>query len=494
MAKTNKKESMSEVTLDLSYLKRDIDQHRRSTKIKSKSKTPARSRSRSRSRSKTKSNADQSMKKGLKGQYMDIVNNPSKYPHAAKWIAAKKASGVKYICYLGSTGYADAAKGYIRSLVEIGLYVWVEPIRYCDQKSLDLLTLDDQVLAVCLHNKHIKYDHVIIHAIPNEWPPIIERERKYNPYVKIYGLTVWETDRVDSTWIKIIDSYQLNGLIVPSQWNRETFITTAQNLRVHSFPPVLVCHHAIIESSERNTSLSSKSVAQSKPLNRQTLYGPNAKLTLLCIGTWTCRKGIDESIHAYLTAFKGYQDVVMYLKTSDGPYTPENDQKLINRLNHIYHHYDQSTRPKIILDTQLRSDQYIDQLIQHSDVYLSLCNSEGVGLGACQSALKGKIIVMTGYGGQKEYIKEGNWIQYQMGTVKTPPNFAEWIHPPQQWAYPSIEHAVKVLRDIYQHPENYLNKAQQNRQFILDQFNYQSRGTCLKDLLQLPDSISRSKV
>ena len=84
-------------------------------------------------------------------------------------------------------------------------------------------------------------------------------------------------------------------------------------------------------------------------------------MALLCIGTWTCRKGIEETIRAYLTAFKGINDVVLYIKTSDGAYTPANNTKLRLRLKNIYKQYDNP--PKIILDTNLRSDEYIDDLV-----------------------------------------------------------------------------------------------------------------------------------
>ena len=174
------------------------------------------------------------------------------------------------------------------------------------------------------------------------------------------------------------------------------------------------------------------------------------------------------------------------MKTSDGPYTPENDEKLRQRLHGITDSF--SHPAPIILDTKLRSDDYIDDLTSHCDVYVSLCNSEGVGLGACQAALKGKIIVMTGYGGQTEYIKEAQWIKYQMGTVRVPATFVEWIRPPQQWAYPDLEHAVKVLKEIDYNTTKYQHKALLNRSFILNQFSYRNQGDLLKKIIKVGEA------
>lgn len=286
------------------------------------------------------------------------------------------------MCYVGSTGYADAAKGYIRSLVESGCYVYLEPVRYCDAQDGQQLTPDDNLLAVCLHNDHLQYQQVIIHSTPTDWPRRIVAERERNPKVQIYGLTVWETDRVDPHWMDIIDQSHLAGLIVPSQWNAQTFHDTAENLDLKHFPPISVCHHIITDRPrEHSLEQTPQNVIPHIITDRETLYGPNRKLVILCIGTWTHRKGIEETVKAYLSAFTDTDSVVLYLKTSDGHYSPENDEKLRQRLRTITATIDHPA--EIILDTQLRSDDYIDDLVIHCDVYLSLCNSEGVGLGAC---------------------------------------------------------------------------------------------------------------
>ena len=96
------------------------------------------------------------MQKALNDKFNQIVLKPQKYPVESQWIAPPESRGVKYISFLGSTGYADAAKNYIRSLVELGIYVYFEPIRCFGGKSGDLLSEDDLVLAICLGNKHIK--------------------------------------------------------------------------------------------------------------------------------------------------------------------------------------------------------------------------------------------------------------------------------------------------------------------------------------------------
>lgn len=406
-----------------------------------------------------------------------IRNSPHKYPKEAQWIApeGRKCGGVKYVSYIGSTGYADAAKGYLRSLVEAGVYVLFEVAECCHGKDNTLFTDDDLVLATSLCNKHINYDSVIIHTLPTHWVRIAERERSHNPNVKIYGLTVWETDRVYPKWMEMISQARLTGLIVPSEWNRDIFIKSTKLCRAPYFPPVHVCHHAI---TDRIFAPSSKS---NDSYTREDLFGPSVRLALLCIGTWTPRKGVAETVKAYLKAFDGHRDVVLYLKTSLGKYSKQNSQILHQRLNDLVKTCNKP--PKILIDTELRSDEYINCLTKHCDAYMSLCNSEGVGLGACYAALHGKIIVMTGYGGQVEYIPHVNWIQYNLDDVNVPSNFVEWIKPPQKWAFPNLTHAVEYLKYTYNNRDACLQEAKLNRQAILTNFSYNKIGQQFVNIL-----------
>ena len=45
---------------------------------------------------------------------------------------------------------------------------------------------------------------------------------------------------------------------------------------------------------------------------------------------------------------------------------------------------------------------------------------------------------MTGYGGQTEYIQKACWIDFKLDIVQVPADFAEWVRPPQRWAYPNL--------------------------------------------------------
>jgi glycosyltransferase involved in cell wall biosynthesis len=418
------------------------------------------------------------MQIALNTKFNEIASHPDRFIKESKWIAPKDSSvtGYKYMCYMGASGYSDAAKNYIRSLVEQGVYVALESIHYHNEKTAPLLTDDDNVLAVCLNNNHIQYHTVIMHSTPTEWRRIVPKERAKNPNVKIYGLTVWETDRVFGPWMQVIDNVQLDGLIVPSEWNRQIFELTAQKEGIASFPPISACHHMLTDAP-----------ASAVPISRESLYGSGIRLAFLCIGTWGPRKGIMEAINAYLTAFAGRTDVSLYVKTSLGRFNDPNNEKIRQSIVKVVNQ--QRNPPKIIIDVTLRTDDYINDLMTHCDAFLSLCNSEGVGLGACCSALKGKIVVMTGYGGQSEYIQKGEWIDYKLGHVDVPNDFVEWIRPPQKWAYPSQDDAIAKLKAIDAGLDAHKQASLANRQFILDRFSPNVIGQRLLSIVNQPKRV-----
>ena len=419
------------------------------------------------------------MELALNYRFHEISNNPDRY-RESKWMAPrnKHVKGIRYYSFVGSNGYAIAGKGYIMSLVKAGIYVHLKPIKFFLETDSATLSEDDSVLAVCMNNDSITYDTVIIHSVPSFWNKIVSMERMENPNVKIYGLTVWETDRVHPPWLDLIVQNSVNGLLVPSDWNRQIFQKSVQDNRVKGFPPVYVCHHAITDPP---------SLKNGSRHSREQLYG-RAKIAFLCIGSWTARKGIDETIEAYVKAFNKQTDVVLYLKTFFNVYSDENSQKLRKQLDDVLGKY--SNPPRVVLNTQLISDDHINDLIVNCDVFLSLCNSEGVGLGACQSALNGKIIVMTGYGGQREYINHGYWIDFKMGVVNVPPGFASWIQSPQQWAYPDMEHAVSTLRHVYTNFESCAALSQKNRAHMLERFNHDEVA---RELQQALNGTQRSR-
>ena len=61
--------------------------------------------------------------------------------------------------------------------------------------------------------------------------------------------------------------------------------------------------------------------------------------------------------------------------------------------------------PNVEVINGLVSDEEMDNIHRRCDCYVSFSHSEGVGMGAVEAALHDKPVIITDYGGAKEYIK-----------------------------------------------------------------------------------------
>ena len=101
-------------------------------------------------------------------------------------------------------------------------------------------------------------------------------------------------------------------------------------------------------------------------------------------------------------------------------------------------------------------------LHEMGDCYISLARTEGWGLGAFEAARLGKPVVMTGYGGQLDYLSPDlSWmVDYEMVSVYEPGRPAN-LKPGVLWAAPSVSHAATQLREVYDNQLAATAQAQQ---------------------------------
>ena len=80
---------------------------------------------------------------------------------------------------------------------------------------------------------------------------------------------------------------------------------------------------------------------------------------------------------------------------------------------------------------------------------MSLCRAEGWGLGAFDAAAHGNPVVMTGFGGQLDYLGDSPYlVGFELVSVDDPSGFPSYA-PEQRWADPDIEHGAELLREVF---------------------------------------------
>ena len=126
-------------------------------------------------------------------------------------------AGLKYISWADNTGYAVAAKSYLRVLQQAGVTLSWVPMLPGPQGYEARESVPGELGQ--LANRPIDYDTVLIHTVPEYFPEWIERERPGGR--RILGYTVWELDDLPGHWPAILN--RLDGVIVPCSFNVEVF-------------------------------------------------------------------------------------------------------------------------------------------------------------------------------------------------------------------------------------------------------------------------------
>ena len=360
--------------------------------------------------------------------------------------------GVKYISFYGALGYFTAAKRYMLGLRNAGVpFTWT-PMIPGRSWGINLEPFagesirDQELDPFC--NRKIEYDTVIVHTVPEYYPIWSEKEAGKI----IIGMTVWETDRIPEHWLGPL--HKVHRLLVPTEWNKKIFrkcgITTSIDVVPHIFKDTTV------ESPEKTWEAES---------NEYTFY---------TIGTWTARKAIWNTIRSYLDAFTAHDRTVLIIKTTSRDFTKRSllgqfketkttAQKIVNRY---------PNPAKIRLVTEELDEEEILQLHRRGDCYVSLCRSEGWGLGAFDAAGFGKPVIITGFGGQTEYLPEDltYFVDYEIVPVLDR-IAAKSYSKKQNWAKPSISHASQLMRYAFEHQAEAGTKGVRLRKHIRNNFN-----------------------
>jgi glycosyltransferase involved in cell wall biosynthesis len=368
-----------------------------------------------------------------------------------------------YLALHEPSGYAVAAQRCMRALQAAGVAVrWIpyvpgaagyrpaEPGDVADPALQDLLDGPEEC------------DVVVAHLVPEYWPSVRERYAR----TPLVGHTVWETDRLPAAWPALLAT--ADRILVPSRWNADVFA------RAGVRGPISVVPHIAAEPSAHVTSTAWDDV-------------PASTFVVYTVGPWTARKALDLTVRAYEAAFAGRDDTLLIVKTSSRDHTAADlpasrragpgttGWSLARLLGGI-------ERPAPVrLVTRVLADDDIDALHARGDCYLSLCRSEGWGIPAFDAAAAATPVVITGYGGQLDYLdaQSAFLVDHTLVPVDDPAGGASYT-PDQRWAEPSVEHAAALLRQVAGDPVAARVRAGRARDRVRSQF--------------APDSVARALI
>lgn len=102
--------------------------------------------------------------------------------------------------------------------------------------------------------------------------------------------------------------------------------------------------------------------------------------------------------------------------------------------------------PGVVVINGLLSDEALEKVHGSCHCYVNCSHSEGVGMGAVEAALRSKPVIITDYGGLKEYVRTP-WV---VSCTKGPIGFDDFLFTEDlEWGHPSQEGLVAALKDCF---------------------------------------------
>ena len=355
--------------------------------------------------------------------------------------------GIKYTGpILDNSGYARACRGNILALHSAGIPLTLNPISF--ENLRPDLGKDGEIIQSLINNP-IEYSYNIIHTTPEFWSKHVE-----NGATNV-GYTIWETTKLHPDWPKYINKF-VDKVLVGCEWNVEVFKNSGVTI------PIGVVPHGINK-------------AEYDGVEKYNITGvKDSDFMFYSIFQWTERKNPLAMIKAYYHAFSGINDVVLVLKTYRSDYSDNEKVAIrttIQRLKDIMpmDHY-----PKVVLISEMLSEQEIAAVHKRGDCYVSLDRGEGFGLSPFQAGAAGNPIIVTGFGGTTEYAKEDNsyLVDYQLTPVYGMP-WSCWYKGNQCWAEPNIVHGAELMKSVYNNREEASARGKKLQSYIYGNFSWE---------------------
>lgn len=251
------------------------------------------------------------------------------------------------------------------------------------------------------------------------------RHSTYEPGVHHYniGRTMLEVSRIPLAWVQRLN--RLDEVWVPGDFNFRSFLQSGvgrQRLFIVPGPLDL------------------------SPAAEAAVFTVNTKKRFKFFSLFNYdvrhRKGLDILLDAFCRAFTASQDVCLVIKTRASLGELERDYRL------------PSDHPEIIVIDALLERRELLALYRAVDCLVLPSRGEGVGRPFLDAMMMGVPIIATGWGGQRDFLNEGNAFLIDYRLVGVAERF--YLKYPgfygSQWAEPDRGDLIRKMRQVFKNP------------------------------------------
>lgn len=291
-----------------------------------------------------------------------------------------------------------------------------------------------------------------LHAVPPEDcikkidfvnQPIVVQHQPGSAFHKIpeayysIGRTMFETDRIPQDWVQKIN--QLDEVWVPSKFNKETF--TKSGVKENKI---------VIIPGGIDTSVFDPDLYEPMEL-------PNkAAFNFLSMFEWTNRKGWDILLRGYFEAFSSKDDVRLYLRTYLlSHYDGDTKTELMKKINTLIQRYGykKETLPRFeLLTNQLPFNEML-RLYKSVDAFVLPTRGEGWGRPYMEAMIFGLPVIGTNWSANTEFMNHDNSYLIDVHNLVEIKENEITSYLGHKWAEPSKNHLMKLMRFVFENPE-----------------------------------------
>ena len=178
------------------------------------------------------------------------------------------------------------------------------------------------------------------------------------------------------------------------------------------------------------------------------------------------RKNPIGLIEAYTSAFGPDDGACLVIKTINGErHVLDHERMLLAAAG----------RPDIVLRDGYMAPGEVGALLATADCYVSLHRAEGLGLTVAESMALGKPVIVSDYAGCTDFIHDGIAFPVPCELVEVGPD-NEPYDAHVRWADPDLDLASKLMRHVFEHPEEAAAVGARARIELHDRFSAEVCG------------------
>ncbi|MBU2810444.1 glycosyltransferase family 4 protein [Acidithiobacillus thiooxidans] len=340
---------------------------------------------------------------------------------------------IEYYGYLtAASGLGVAARGYVKALKVGGYKITCHDLTPLGERHIPLLEATKPKKKTNKNQSIIRILHVNAEELPRILRIVATESIRHIYQIAIWA---WETENFPDKWINRFD-------LIDEIWTGSTFMATA--IRKKTQLPVRVIPHVV--------EVPDKLPAEYHPSDHAFTFFFSFDYKSVAE-----RKNPLAIINVFKRTFSKNESVHLYIKSSHQTLNPCYASKIKESALGF---------PITIMDGIISSEEHW-LLIRDCDAYVSLHRSEGFGLGMAEAMAIGKPVMATAYGGNCDYMNEGNAALVRYNLIKSSVDY-----PPYpantSWAEIDVESAIEKMRRLYvdsswrellqKNAQNYMNK------------------------------------